>query len=313
MPSASASAASTAHLVADRRRAGSASPTAARRVAVRRRPGRALAAAEHVGRDDEPAVGVDRPPGPIIAVPPARGGVPGTGGPGDVAVAGERVQHEHGVRRRRGERAPRLVGDAHVGQLAAGSRASAAPSVDEPTAAGRVPLPPRAGGGREDLDGRVAVDALVTSSRSTCLGRAEAGVEVGHDVVDALDADRQPHEARGDAGGQPAPRRRAGCAWCDAGWMTRLRTSPMLARWLCSSARRRTACPASTPPRRSNDDDRARAAGQVLLPRARATGSTAGPRSRPSRPRRAPRATPRPPARSARGAPCAATASRCPG
>ena len=37
-----------------------------------------------------------------------------------------------------------------------------------------------------------------------------------------------------------------------AGWITRLRTSPMLARWLCSSSASTNRLPASTPPRRSN-------------------------------------------------------------
>ena len=125
-----------------------------------RRSRRALAPAEDVGRDDEPAVGVDRPTRPDDRRPPARGGVPETGVPGDVAVAGERVQHEDGVGPV--EPSPRLVGDAHVGQgLAALERHRA--EVDEATAADRVPLPPRTGGGREDLDGRVAVDALRVS------------------------------------------------------------------------------------------------------------------------------------------------------
>ena len=39
----------------------------------------------------------------------------------------------------------------------------------------------------------------VTQAR---LGGAEAGVEVGLDVLDALQPDRQPHQARGHAGGQ---------------------------------------------------------------------------------------------------------------
>ena len=79
---------------------------------IGRRTGRALAAAEHVRAHDEEAVGVDRrararsAPSHQPASP-----WPGPARPGGVAVAGERVQHEHRVRRVGRERAPRLVRD----------------------------------------------------------------------------------------------------------------------------------------------------------------------------------------------------------
>ena len=60
-------------------------------------PGRALAAAEDVGRDDEPVVGVERPAGSDQAVPPAGRRMARTGRTADVAVAGERVLDQHGV------------------------------------------------------------------------------------------------------------------------------------------------------------------------------------------------------------------------
>ncbi len=71
--------------------------------------GRALAAAEHVRRDHEPAVGVDRRAGADDVVPPAGGRMPGPGRSAHVAVAGEGVQHEHGVVACGVELAPGLV------------------------------------------------------------------------------------------------------------------------------------------------------------------------------------------------------------
>ncbi len=44
-----------------------------------------------------------------------------------------------------------------------------------------------------DADAAAAADAAAVTSE---LGGAEAGVEVGDDVVDRLETDRQPHEPR---------------------------------------------------------------------------------------------------------------------
>jgi hypothetical protein len=60
-----------------------------------------------------------------------------------------------------------------------------------------------------------------------------------------------PTERRTSPGVTPAVSCCSGvsCAWVvDAGWMTRLRTSPMLARWLNSCSESTSARPASTPP-----------------------------------------------------------------
>ena len=75
------------------------------------RAGRAKAAAEHVGADDEEALGVDGSAGPDHRLPPA-----GLVGHGilvcDVLVAGERMADQDGVGAVRIERAIGLVGDA---------------------------------------------------------------------------------------------------------------------------------------------------------------------------------------------------------
>jgi MFS family permease len=83
----------------------------------------------------------------------------------------------------------------------------------------------------------------------------EALLEVGDDVVDRLEAHRQPHQARlaqRTPGGAPCS---SAVSWLwvvEAGWMTRLRTSPMLATWLCSSRPSTNFLPASRPPLISN-------------------------------------------------------------
>ena len=83
--------------------------------AVRRRtarPGRAHAAAQHIGADDEEAVGIDRQARPDHAVPPA-----GLAGDrmraGDMLVAAGRVADQNGVVARRAQRAIGLIGNLH--------------------------------------------------------------------------------------------------------------------------------------------------------------------------------------------------------
>ena len=50
----------------------------------------------------------------------------------------------------------------------------------------------------------------VSRRRSLSLGGREAGLQVGQDVVDVLDADGQPDQPRGDTGGQLLGRRELG-------------------------------------------------------------------------------------------------------
>ena len=80
------------------------------------RPGRPLASADHVRRDDEPPIGVDREARPDDAAPPPGGGMPGAGFASHVAVAGQRVQHEHRVVTCVVEPSPRLVRDGRAGE-----------------------------------------------------------------------------------------------------------------------------------------------------------------------------------------------------
>ena len=108
------------------------------------RAGAALASAEHVRGDDEPAVGVDVLARADDAGPPSGGRMPGPGRADHVAVAGEGVQHEHRVARRprsarprSRRRSARRAGDRHA-------RATRA-QPSELAVADRVALPPGAG------------------------------------------------------------------------------------------------------------------------------------------------------------------------
>ncbi len=74
-------------------------------------PGGALAAAQHVDADDEPAVEVDPPAGTDGTVPPTGGCMSRFQAAGGVAVAGEGVADQHGVRCVGVQRAEGLVGD----------------------------------------------------------------------------------------------------------------------------------------------------------------------------------------------------------
>ena len=138
-----------AHLVADREER---EPRAPLDAVGRERggTGRALASADHVGGDDEVAVGVDREPGADDARPPARARMRRAGGADDVAVAREGVQHEDRVVARGRERAPRLVGDAGAGQGGTGVEGHVADR-HEAAVADRVALAPGPGRGRATL------------------------------------------------------------------------------------------------------------------------------------------------------------------
>ena len=142
----------------------------------RGRPGGAAAAAEQVGADHEEPVGVDRPAGADQVVPPARaasGAARGVGVPGQGVADEDRVGRVGVQRRRRSRRRPRP------------GPGSPPPSRTSGSLGGEQPDLP----GRDEADGQRAVT------------RGERLVEVGDQVVDVLDADREPDQSSGHAGG----------------------------------------------------------------------------------------------------------------
>ena len=155
------------------------------RLSVRRKrtgPGRAAAAAEDVGGDRAPAVGVDRGARAGDAVPPARGRVVGAGRAGDMRVARQRVQHDDDVVALRRQLAPPLHGDRHVVEHDTGLQRQGADVDDADLAFGGQR---RSGERRPDVD-------VVTRRRS------------------------RPHRGLRHAGERPSPRRspardRRGC------------------------------------------------------------------------------------------------------
>ena len=186
------------NLIADRDRRKSGAVRVPGRGIDRRRTGRALAPAEHVRADHEEPVRVDRALRTDKCVPPPGLGVTWLRAAGGMTVAGERVEHEHRVRSIGGERAPRLVGDGDRPEAAA-RRATRAAARSRPSRTVGVRAGPPASTHRLPEEGsphphqhpRTRVDGLRT---------AETGVEVGEDVVESLDADREPHETGRDPG-----------------------------------------------------------------------------------------------------------------
>ena len=285
---------------------GSASPTRGRRGRATPGPVRALAAAEHVRRDDEPLGRVDRAcPGPTRPVHQPAVGCPGPAGP-DVAVAGQRVQHEHGVARVGVELAPGLVGDADGRKRAAALERRRRRS--RRTAGGRGSSPSRQAPDAGGLPSSARRLASVTNaegrcprvSASPCRGHSAwmpkgpdprvtpAGPSEGGATRDARGRRRPCGPRRSRPRGRPSGRRRSrgrprgargpgvtpvvsccsgvSCECVvDAGWMIRLRTSPMLARWLNSVTFSTSARPASTPPLSSNDSTAPTPFGAYLL------------------------------------------------
>ena len=153
----------------------------------RRGARRALAAAQQVRADDEQPVGVDRLAGADQVVPPARprGVAVMAGG---VGVAGQRVADEDAVgsrrrrARRRSRRRPRPAPAARPSRARAGrARPRARPAVSRPVRASAVRPP--AGLRRE----------ASRSCRDRDPGPRERLLEVGEDVLDVLDADREAH------------------------------------------------------------------------------------------------------------------------
>ena len=232
---------------------------------VRRRARRALTAAEHVRAHHEPAVGVERRAGPDHAVPPAGDGVTRSRGPGGVTVAGERVQHQHRVRRVGRERPPRLVRDRDRGQVAA--RFERQRMIERWRTAVRPGSSPARHAPVTGETGQVSVTPLAARKPASRSAWMSCRVSM-------------PTDRRTRSSVTPV----ATCSWassCEcvvvAGWMARLRTSPTLARWLCSSSASTNFVPASRPPLIPNARIAPAPVRQVLLARARSTGSTRGP------------------------------------
>ncbi len=205
------------------------------------------------------------------------------------------------------QRSPGLVRDGHGREASAGLEHVTARLEQrrELPVSGRVARSPGAGD-RNVGRGRHAPITL----RALC--GPESRFEVGLDVPDRLDADRQPDQVRGDAGrellrdvellvrrGRGVDRERANVA--DVGEVADEVQAVD------------EALAGLEPALDAERDDRALALRQVLLrpvvPAARLEARD----TRPTRPRRAPRATWRPRARSASGAPSAGSASRGPG
>src|SRR5690606_19025602 len=204
----------------------------------RRRPGAALAAAQHVGGDHEVPVGVECQPGADDAFPPAWAGVPGAFRAYDVAVAGEGVQHEDRVGAVLVETAPRLVGQADPGKFTPGLQQQRFGQFDPAPVARRVPFPPRAGRGKGR--GGVVTHWYALAARSPASKAARRSSTCS-----------KPTDSRTRPGATPLASCSSGVSWLCvvlAGWTMRLRTSPMLTSWLNSSVPSTKARPASIPP-----------------------------------------------------------------
>ncbi|OUD93822.1 hypothetical protein CMMCAS04_06500 [Clavibacter michiganensis subsp. michiganensis] len=114
--------------------------------------GRALAAAQHVGGDHEPAVRVDGEARTHDARPPSARRLPGTRRSAEVAVARERVKHQHGVAPVGVALAEGLVGDPHRRDPPARLQVDAPHRREQPVGDG-VALAPRARRGRSSDQG----------------------------------------------------------------------------------------------------------------------------------------------------------------
>ena len=80
------------------------------------------------------------------------------------------------------------------------------------------------------LHARAFANLIGLRARKPLSHRRERLVEVGEDVVDMLDADRKADIAVGDAGLQLLFGVSCECV-VEAGWIAKLRASPILATW----------------------------------------------------------------------------------
>ena len=139
----------------------------------RGRAGGALAAAQRVDADHEPAPGVDRPARAEHRLPPARCRIGGAGG--GVGVGRQAGEDQHGIAGRRIQTAPGFVGDARAVQGAAAlDRERRGQGVE--TRAGRDEFVGGDGSHRTESNGIGAVDAC--PGAATAAGR---GGERRHD------------------------------------------------------------------------------------------------------------------------------------
>ena len=136
-------------------------------------------------------------PGPMVPSHQPTSPWPGPGGPGGVAVAGERVQHEHRVRRVGRERAPRLVRDGDRLERAAGLELQA------------VGERRRTGGGRGRRPAATPVPVTRSALHARAGGRVTALLAARNPAsrsarMSSIDSmpDREAHEVGGDAGGR---------------------------------------------------------------------------------------------------------------
>ena len=169
----------------------------------RGRSGGPVAAAEQVGADDARPLGVERAALADQRLPPVAGRVGRTG---------QRVDHED-LRRGVGRRAVVPVGDDQVRQR----RPAFEREWPQRHGLDGRPVPGRETG----RPGRWSAGGSSGRADEAAVGGAFGGrgrerlLEVGDQVVDVLEADRQPDEVRRDAGRDPALRARAASAW----WM----------------------------------------------------------------------------------------------
>jgi len=171
---------------------------------------------EHVGTDHEVPVRVDARPEPMSASTN-----PGSDGPdpraGRVRVAGEGVLNEDRVRSLGVEFAPRF--EPTVTSEMTGAFADA--GAFEASALNRANFRSPGSSPIRQVPGN--------EPRVTPLGRGERAIEVGEDVLNRLDTDRESHHVRSHASAQLLVLAHCECV-VEAGWMARLRTSPTFAR-----------------------------------------------------------------------------------
>ena len=204
----------------------------ARRTAVRwpgstrGRPGRAVAAAEQVRRTGRPTRSVSSArPGPMSGCPPVARRIGGAGEGVDDddlgRVAGPRAVVPVGDGQLGQDRPDRRAGTARAARTRAGRSRPAAPAGRAGGAVGVGPRRARASSRRAD---EVAVGLRRLGGRPP-----ERLVEVGDEVVDVLEADRQPDEVRRRRRSRPAPSGSSCECVVEAGWMISDLASPTLA------------------------------------------------------------------------------------